>query len=354
MSVFSIEFFSEIFEYVGHTVIENCDWKYDYMAIEPTIIRTEPVSCRRGNYIKIFNEMEKQTNWGYITQIELQDGMQEITIMPIVGKLNVECYKDRNDLKKMSAEMFLKELIAQAYQNPDDIKQNIKGLEIVIESRTENAVLNLVDDIHNIYDIAIRELKKYRIFVEFMVLISEKKIICTIRKATDSIKTIEADLNNVIQKTINFKDTYEIVNKIVIYGEYQENKENFGKTEKAAYYLTPAGEITKTPGSQRILPVIWNIEKISIQENFEQEAQEKAYERLYREEADNNIELVIQKKDRLVTVRDLEIGQKVTVISNGAPYNSIFTGFEEEGEKIIYIFGAIRTEYSKNIGNWRK
>lgn len=347
MSLCSLEIFNNLFEYVSCTAISPCNYLYDYMALEPSVIEIPVIACNRGDYISITDSVSPGKYWGFINEVEhLTDSLQ-ITVYPLLEKLNVTAYQNRNEIYDTTVEQFIATMIRSMYLNNPDREQNMNGLVVNVLSSTPGS-LNLKDNIHNIYDLAIRALKKYQIFISFDVQINNKKVICNIRKASNAVPTIEADLRNIMEPSFNFKDTYEMVNKIFIYGVYPEDSPNYGTTISTVYYMQPDGTITKNP-AKRITPVVWDTKEIEIMEDFEQEAFDLAYDSLYREELDNYIVLTVARDDSLVKLSNYEVGQCVNIIKGRKVYPSIYTGYEIGPESIKVLFGAVRTEYTKQL-----
>ncbi len=346
MSLYNIEIFNSQFEYVSHTAISPCTYHYDYMAMEPSVLELPVVECGRGDYISI-TDGSAGKYWGFINAVEQLTDSIQISVYPLVAKLNVTAYMERAEIYDTSVENFIATLIRNTYLNNPDAEQNINGLAVNVLSST-NGSLNLKDNIHNIYDLAIRALKKYQIFISFDVQISNKKVICNIRKASGAIPTIEADLENVMDPSFNFKDTFDMVNKVFIYGTYPEDSPYYGTTLSTVYYMQQNGMITKRPAT-RITPVVWDTKDLEIKEDFEQEAYDLAYDCLYREELDNYIFFYVARDDSLVRLPNYEIGQCVNIIKDGTIHASIFTGYEIGPERIKLLFGAVRTEYTKQL-----
>ena len=347
MSLYNVEFFDGDFAYVSNVAVDTCNYKYDYMALEPSVLDLPAIQCERGNYVSITNSTTNAKYWGYVNAVEeLTDSIQ-VSIYPLLAKLNVTAYLDRNEIYDTTVENYLATLVKNMYLNNTDAEQNIKGLEVNVLSSTKGS-LNLKVNVHNIYDLAIRALKKYQIFIAFDVQINNKKVVCNIRKATSAVPTIEADLSNVMNPVLNFKDTYEMVNKIYLYGTYPEGSSNYGTIMSTVYYMQPDGVVTKNPAS-RITPVVWTTREFEIADDFEQEAYDIAYDALYREELDNYIYFDVTRDDTLVRLSNYEIGQFVNIIKDGVTYTSMYTGYEAGAEKIRVLFGAIRTEYTKQL-----
>ena len=153
---------------------------------------------------------------------------------------------------------------------------------------------------------------------------------------------IEADLPNVIEKSIIVNETTEDMNKLVIYDQAD-------LTTNVIYYKHPDGSYDTTD-DDRITPVIYGITSVSVAEGdtFADVAQDAADKQFDTDTYSNLIEITVQNEDEIVLPQTLTIGQTVNVISNGTSYSSILTGVERSN-KTKLIFGTIRLDLTKII-----
>lgn len=82
------------------------------------------------------------------------------------------------------------------------------------------------------------------------------------------------------------------------------------------------------------------------QDAFDEKALSKAESVFSKNKYENLIELECIESDTLVNPIDMEIGQTVSVIHNGASYSSILTG-REIGDTVTLVFGLLRLELTK-------
>ena len=153
---------------------------------------------------------------------------------------------------------------------------------------------------------------------------------------------IEADLPNVIEKSIIVNETTEDMNKLVIYDQAD-------LTTNVIYYKHPDGSYD-TRDEDRITPVIYGITSVAVSEGdtFADVAEDAANKQFDVDTYSNLIEITVQNEDEIVMPQTLTIGQIVNVISNGTSYSSILTGVERSN-KTKLIFGTIRLDLTKII-----
>lgn len=345
---FQVEVFTSDYEFRAYTLAKAQKHEYDYMSIgNDDLTLSGYVEIYKRDYIQI--RSDDRVIQGVISAVDHVDLETKIKYKCLLSILNVEVYQDRNLLRSITAEEFLGKMIRDNFILNEDALQNIRGLEVVCESETADAALNLKDNMHNIYELALKAFRKYGIVIEMSLDIMGQKLLCRIGKPQYKIKTIEADLKNVLGATVVIKEDDESVNKVIVIGEYDEEDSNYGQTVRRTYYLDKqSGETTMTP-AVRAEPVVFRYKELSYnEESFEEDAFEAAYDLIYKEEYDNSIKIQLAKDDPLHKLQDFEIGMPCTIIQNGKKYRTIFTGYSLD--KIVTLFfGMVRTEYTKKI-----
>lgn len=346
---FRVEVFRQDFSFCSYALVAEQKYEFDYMSLGNNDLKIPGnLKANKKDYILIrYGEHILQ---GIVTGIEHQKLETRIKYKSLLSIFDADVYKKRSDLSKMTAEQFIGSMIQENFVSNEDSVQNIPGLTVEYESETEGATLNLKDDIHNIYDLAINVFRKYGIVVEMNLDIMGKKLRCRIGKKGQEIRTVEADLKNVLETKITIKEDDESVNKVIVYGEHGDEEDpDFGKTEKRIYYLDKqSGNTTMTP-TERVTPVVFRAKVISYEAgSFEEDAYETAYDMIYREECDNSIKVKLSKDDPLHHIWDFEIGKPCVIIKNGVKYRTIFTGYSMD-KTVTLLFGMVRTEYTKKI-----
>ncbi len=351
---FLIEVFSETdFEFISKAVAEEQKYEFDYLSIVTnTLTVLGHMAVHKRNYMQI--RTRDKTIQAVVTGVEYTEKETKIKYKSLMALLDIDVYKKREDLSDISAEEFIGQMIEDNFVNNSDSLQNIAGLSVRYASRTIGAKLNLKDNIHNIYDLILTAFKKYGIVVSFELNVMKNTLICTIGiPAFKEQRIIEGDLANVLDIDIVIKEYDEAANKAIIIGEYPEDNVLYGQTLERVFYLDArTGQTTSTP-EERVVPVVLKYKTITIsEESFEDDAYNEAADMLYREENDNSIKISFARGDALHQIDNFAIGQSCMIIKNGISYKTIFTGWTWN-KTITLQFGAMRTEYTKNMRRFR-
>lgn len=339
-----MEIFSTKFEFRDNAAIDFPKYEYDYLSVGDASITVQKVlKAQEHDYIIISGEKGKIQ--GIISEVEFKNNTTVLKVRPLLELLDVDIFFKQTD-KSMSIEEMIGTMIAETYVDSGDSDQNIEGLEISVKTKT-NGIIGLEDEL-NIYSVCLEAMQSYRIAVEFGIDIMKRKLECCIGVPEAGIKTIECDLLNIIDSEVVFKEKNKAYNKAVIIGKYDdEESEMYGQIEKRVYYLGADGSITMEP-KERITPVLWSIDLMSIDEEFETKAYEKAVSRLTKQNYNNYIKIEVRNDDPMVSKNKFVIGQEGRIIKNGIEYISVYTGYEQDKTTTLY-FGLIRTEFTKTI-----
>ncbi|MCD8097012.1 MAG: hypothetical protein LUE31_03045 [Lachnospiraceae bacterium] len=343
---FTIEVFSPDFTFRSKKRIQRQKYEYDYMSFGENELKIPGVfEADKWDYIRLITDQGILS--GIITAKELSSSYTVIRYRDLMSLLDIDVYRERSLLADESLEAFLGGMIEENYISNEDSLQNVPGLSIEYLSETVGATMNLTDNIHNIYDLALKALKKYGVVIDMTLDVMAKSVICRIGTREQDTKYVEADLKNIISVDIVLQDTDESVNKVIVVGEYSEDDERYGETLVRTYYLdAETGETTMEPTS-RVEPVVFQYATISInEETFEDDAYETAYDAMYSEECDNAIKVEVVKNDALYRPTDFTVGQKCIIIKSGVRYSTVFTGWNMDST-VKLLFGMIRTEYTK-------
>jgi len=331
MKQYKIEIFTNDFKFIDYSIVSEPTISFDYLTLESFQLQVpKNLIANRGDYI-ILSQGAKVLYNGIISVVSYKKGITELTILPLLSILNVECYFNRNDIKTKSFENFIKDIIEELYINNDE-EQKIKGLRVEVLSETLNAKPNLKDNIHNLWEICLIAFKKYSVFISTKIDIQAESIKIIIDKIPEQIETIELSLPNIIDYEINLRDDYGKVNKVTIINKKNEN-------EKETFYSDDFKR-----------PVFFTYEFIEFEENEEQEnsfleeATERAESLFTPSQFQNLIEVTTLINNNLF---NCEVGRNVEIRENENIYNSVVTGFEQKGNICKITMGAVRLELSK-------
>lgn len=338
MKLYNLEFFNKDFAYVGSQQVGDFSAEYDYLS--PTnnkinLLRSTDVEI--NNLMLITSMYTNEQYPGIVTDVKLTKNIKQVEFKPLISIFDVDV-----ELGTVtSIEQWLKAKIDETFVSNSDTDQNYSM--IVTTYSTTSGTLDTDEPIVNLYEYIIYALKKYSIAIEMSLDMANQRIVVSIGKVTEVVKTIEADLPNILDTNISIRDQgSNALNKITIINVSEE-----GQGERVTYYRDRAGNITTDPET-RILPVVFRIITVeTTSEEFEAKALEEATSQLAYEEYNNLIELKVKEDDELINPGSIKIGQQVQIIANGKAYNSVFTGLRVNNGTELLTFGSIRLELTK-------
>ncbi len=344
--VYNVEIFSPDITYRDSAQVSELTYKYDYLDIEKNKIKLPRINATKGDYIRILGH--KMELIGIVSDVTRKDKEYTIEYKTFNKILDVEMYMPQ---ASGCIEEYLSGLICGQWVENEDNFQNIKGLEVMANTRTEGA-LDVDEGINNLFDVVAEAFEIHQIVLDWHLDVAARKVKCSIHKIEPGTFTIEADLENVLEKTITLKESCEAsesVNKVIIY-----NEENY--RQHAIYYRQQDDTVTQNPVSRK-LPVVTRaaICRATDKTSFEDAAMARATAILKPDKYDNLIEITVAPDDLLVMPELRYVGQEARIISGGNIYCTVLTGKEIKGGTVKLIFGAIRLELTKRIKRkWRK
>ena len=353
MQPFNVEIFDREFNLIQHYNVGAIDYNYDYLStVENTVTIAFDENVQKGDYIRIFNNTDSY--FGFISSIAVNEAIQgfsEIRFKPFIALFDAPILFDTTlQGSGTSLEQAIADIITAYWISNADADENIYGLEVQTISTTSGWGFHITSDqkglnkaiINFMTSIVRRSLTKYQVGLYAEPDFVNKKIVVSIGVKALQTFYIEADLPNVIEKSIIVNETTEDMNKLVIYDQAD-------LTTNVIYYKHPDGSYDTTD-DDRITPVIYGITSVSVAQGdtFADVAQDAADKQFDTDTYSNLIEITVQNEDEIVTPQTLTIGQTVNVISNGTSYSSILTGVERSN-KTKLIFGTIRLDLTKII-----
>lgn len=347
MKAYNVEFFDEELNYVTNTCSEDINYKEDYL---------DPERSR----ITIFTDTDVKTDYllrvkaagvefiGRVSSTEQKDdGTTDITFRSLAEMLDTDVLITTADLTG-NLETFIGKILTDLYVDNPDEEMNIP-LAITEKTSTSSWALDLFDTdetskIVNLFDdIVIPAFGAYGIILNFGLDIPNAQITLSIGKNTAITKYIEADLPNILDKSIIIQKAKKRINKVIVY-----NEEDY--SENVTYYLHSDGTFDTTD-TDRITPVVYDLLTVSTSSSgtFTDKALAKAQKTFDKNKYDNLIELSLINDDELLSPWAVDMGQIVNVISDGVSYSSILTGREMRDNVTTLIFGTIRQELTKYL-----
>lgn len=341
MRVYNLEIFSPKFVLKDHTTVGATEYVDDFLYPEDTYITVAPgTNVETGDYIRmgdicgVVTSMENSEMWGI-----------EIRIKPFTCLLSFPIMFDTDWQGQGTLENRIAQIITDNLIENADTAQNVEGLSVTATSSTTGWGFNLkalTEGTHkliiNLYDtVLVRALKEYGVAVAVDVDFAQHTIAVTIGKVS-GVNTVEADLPNIIRKQIAIDQREYAINKLVMYDT--ETLSNV-----ITYYLHPDGTYDTT-NSNRVTPVVFDMEAVYSEEDFEAAATSRAREVFGDSKIENLIEIEVMRNDTLVDVENAKIGQEYIIMADGKNYRSIVTG-KRLGQTATLILGAVRLELEK-------
>lgn len=344
MSLYNIELFKKDFSYVSSYQVAPLTYEFDYLATSNNKLQLPTaISAEKGDYIRITSDSDRL--FGIVEKVTDSDTFYTITYKPFLSIFDTNMYMDRNLLKSVSLETWIKQVIENYFVNNSDALQNLNAANITLISETLKASLDNESNVENLYDLLKTALSRYGVCVDADVDVGSKIVNISIGKSTAEERYIEADLPNIIKKEFTTTSSNKAsVNKLYVVNDKKES-------EKLIYYLTRSGAVTKNAAAdERITPVIFDTVYASASEDetFEEVAYEKALSELTTG-YENLIELTVLKSDGIVGPGTWNIGDKAKIRKGDREYESILTGKKYSDSTITLMFGSIRLELTKKI-----
>ena len=351
MQPFNVEIFDRQFNLIQHYNVGAIDYKYDYLStMENSVMIAFNENVQNGDYIRIKNNTDSY--FGYISAIavnEAQQGFSEIKFKPFISLFDSSIMFDTTlQGSATTLEQMIADYITAYWISNADSEQNIFGLEVQTISSTSGWGFHITSDqkglnkavINFMTSIIRRSLTKYQVGLYAVPDFSNKKIVIQIGVKAPGTFFIEADLPNVVEKSIIVNESSQDMNKLIIYDQAD-------LVTNVIYYKHPDGSYDTTD-DDRITPVIYAITSVAVSEGdtFADAAQDAADKQFDVDSYSNLIELTVQNEDALVMPDSLTIGQLVNVASNGTSYASILTGVERSDVTKL-TFGTVRLDLTK-------
>ena len=351
MQPFNVEIFDREFNLLQHYNVGSIDYKYDYLStMENSVLVAFNENVKNGDYIRIKNNTDSY--FGYISAIavnEAEQGYSEIKFKPFISLFDASILFDTTlQGSATTLEQMIADYITAYWISNSDSDQNIYGLEVQTISSTSGWGFHITSDqkglnkavINFMSSIIRRSLTKYQVGLYAEPDFSNKKIVIKIGVKAPGTFFIEADLPNVVEKSIIVNESTQDMNKLIIYDQAD-------LVTNVIYYKHPDGTYDTTD-DDRITPVIYSITSVAVSEGdtFADAAKDAADKQFDVDSYSNLIELTVQNEDALVMPDTLTIGQLVNVASNGTSYASILTGVERSDVTKL-TFGTIRLDLTK-------
>ena len=353
MKPYNVEIFTPAFQMVGNTNIDSVVYKEDYLAGDENTITVLPIKgVSKQDYIRISRGKEEYA--GVITEItygtDKSKNLMQISYKPFMELFDTDILFDINEQGSGSLEDFICRKITETFIENEDAKQNIDGLSVKATSSTMDWYFHITpaqagghfNIVNMMNSIIIPALSKYSIVVSTRLDIQNRALLVSVGRAGAGEVIIEADLPNIIKKSLTIKSVSADVNKLILY-DASSDYEN-----KRVYFLHASDLGYDTIDRDRITPVVCEMKSVEHDENstFESAAMNEAHNRFANLSYSNLIELTMLNGDALVKPDEMTFGQVVKILSDKVVYTTILTG-KERGTNTKLIFGTVRLDLTK-------
>jgi len=256
MQPYSIDVFDKQLNSKSHTNTQKVQFKEDYLDPENNTVDVySAITCEISDYIWIHKP--GKTYGGQVTKIEDKGKYAQITYKTLMANFQNTFLCDTSEIGQDTMENYIAKAIADMFVRNADQEQNIPYAEVEIKTSTSEWTLDIVPDTEespfalvNLFkQVILPAFEQYDIVVTPRIDFKLKKVIFSVEQNTKATKTIEADLPNVIDRSVVVRRQRKMVNKVTTY-----NKKNF---EMVSTYFLHTDETFDKEDRDRVVPVQW-------------------------------------------------------------------------------------------------
>lgn len=333
---YRIEVFDRDLNFVDYAVTSSVPLEFDYLTLETVSVQVKSIFAERGNFVHITDFDGHTVLDGMVKLIRADKHTTTLDIDPLLSLFNTQVIVAT---QTQYIEDWLEGMMTDKYISNTDTVQNI-NMVITCSTHTE-ATLSVEDSVSNLWEICTAAFQQYGITVTAEINFTNLSIDVGIG-ILPTVRTVEADLDNVLESNFVFEDTdgYNLMT-------FWLND----LSAKYSAYLDTDGEIQLVsgdpPDTDRVLPVY---ETISLVDSFDTDKMmEEANKELLPSKYNNLIELTFDEDDNLVKPLTFAIGETVQVIRHGTVYNTLLSGYAREDGTVRLVCGVIRMELTKKL-----
>lgn len=341
-SVYKLEVFTDQMQFASAAVISAPEISLDYLTYDAYSLTVPTMECKKGWYTHISNDGDTVAD-GVVSDVQPGKGVVDISIRPLQAIFDVQVFPSPiTDAAAWLAE----QIRAQFVSNADTLQNRPIHIESAVRS---NYPLEMGEgDTIGLIDVMAQALTTYGIYVDAKLDFDGEQIAVQILPPPAAV-TLEADLDNVLERSITLGDSYGSANKMIIRKRVTDSETDaVSYPMQAVFYLHPNGSVD-TNNADRISPVFWAIATLPDSETWDADALEQATQTLAPQQYDNEIILKFALGDKLVEPESIQPGTPVTIYTGGLPYNSILTGRAFSAGTIELTFGAVRVALTKQL-----
>lgn len=340
--MYKLELFTEQMIFADAVEIDTPTIDLDYLTFNAFSVTAPTVACQKGYFAHITNGSALVADC-IVSDVQQDTGTVAISMRPLQALFDVEVFASPIP---DAASWLLDQIEAQFVSNADTLQN--RPVTVVSTVRTAYPLTVGEDETLNLVNIMAQALTTYGIYVDARLNMKTMKIVVQILPPVSQL-TFEADLDNVLDKTITLGDSYGSANKMIIRKQVEDSETGeVTYPSETVFYLHPDGTVDTTDDN-RITPVFWLLGNLADSETWDQDALDQAVENLTPQQYDNEITLQYRAGDALVNPEIAQIGTPAVIYTGGMAYTSILTGRTIGAGTVTLTFGAVRVALTKKL-----
>lgn len=340
--MYKLEIFTDQMEFSDASIVQEQTVELDYLTFDAFTLVSTPVRCRKGYFAHVTSGTSLVCD-GVVSDVQPGDGTVSISIRPLQAMFDCEVFT--TPMPDVAA--WLEQQIAEQFVNNADALQN---RPVVVSRDMKNAYPLPANDKDTVklLDVMATALTTYGIVCDCRLDMEARKVVVDIYQPEGSW-TLEANLPNVLDKSVTLGDSYGAANKMIVRRQVTD-QETGAETypEERTYYLHPDGTVDEN-ATDRVTPVFCVLKTLADSESWEEEALAEAVKELTPQQYDNEIILQYAVKDALARPAERQFGAQAKIIVDGTVYQSILTGKTIDPGTIKLTFGQVRAELTKRL-----
>lgn len=361
--MYKVEIFKD--DCVGAYLVDenNVTIVEDYLTMNsfdvPLPVKNAPVE--KGNYCRISIVNGSTVGEYLVSDVTREDTTTTVALRPLLAVLDVDVFSDdlAGSYSPTTNAVNWSRRVANLYlyntsEEDEEVNTTVYTRRESGTFVSDNYPLTIEDDTVNLLDVLKQLLITYKVAatagLTFNVARTQVLYVTVTLSQLSDTATIEADLDNVLDKEITLGDSYGSANKYYL-RKTSTDKETDVTTVlgTTVYYLHTDGTVDTDSTKDRITPVYWELGTLEDCDTWDADALAQATDALTAEQYDNEITLDFRRDDTLINPTTMSIGTEVTVYSGGTAYKSILTGREWDGNVHRLIFGQVRVDLTKKL-----
>lgn len=340
--MYKIEIFSDQLAYVAAAIISAPDVSLDYLTFDAFSVPVPTLACKKGYFAHITHDAELVAD-GIVSDVQPGVGTVDISLRPLQALFDVEVFA--SPIPDV-ATWLLEQINAEFVSNADTLQN--RPVQIASKVRAAQPITLGDEKTLNLVDIMAQALTSYGIFLDARLDLGAKKIVVDIVPQPAAV-VLEADLDNVLDKSITLGDSYGSANKMTIRKEVTDpDTDEVSYPSSQTYYLHTDGSVDTTD-ADRVTPVFWTLADLADSETWDADALAQAVETLTPQQYDNEIVLQYRSGDALVHPETLQPGTPCTIYTGGVAYSSLLTAKAYSAGTVELTFGAVRVALTKQL-----